>query len=146
MTFKTGIAIATCALTTVLLTGGASFAETMSVKADLQASSEVPPTTSKGTGALTGTYDTSTKVLTWSVTYSGLTGPASAAHFHAPAEKGKNSGVEIPIKGELASPITGTATLTDEQAKNLTTGMTYFNIHTAANKGGEVRGQVSASK
>lgn len=146
MTFKTGIVIAACAVSAVLLTGSTSFAESMSVKADLQASSEVPPTTSKGTGALTGTYDTATKVLTWSVTYSGLTGPATAAHFHAPAEKGKNAGVEIPIKGALASPITGTATLTDEQAKNLTDGMTYFNIHTAANKGGEVRGQVAASK
>src|ERR1700712_3825025 len=144
MIFKTGIAIA-ASVSAVLLTSSASFAESLSVKADLQASSEVPPTTSKGTGAVTGTYDTSTKVLTWSVTYSDLTGPASAAHFHAPAPKGKNSGVEIPIKGELASPITGTATLTDEQAKNLTDGMTYFNIHTAANKGGEVRGQVSAS-
>ncbi|WP_158809950.1 CHRD domain-containing protein [Beijerinckia sp. L45] len=146
MIFKTGIAIAACAFSALVLTGSASFAESMSVKADLQASSETPPNTSKGTGALTGTYDTSTKVLTWSVTYTGLTGPATAAHFHAPAPVGKSAGVEIPIKGELASPITGTATLTDEQAKNLTDGMTYFNIHTAANKGGEVRGQVAVSK
>jgi hypothetical protein len=146
MTLKTGIAITACALSAVLLTSSASFAESMSVKADLQASSEVPPTTSKGSGALTGTYDTSTKVLTWSVTYSGLTGAATAAHFHAPAPTGKNAGVEIPLKGELASPIKGNATLTDEQAKNLTDGMTYFNVHTAANKGGEIRGQIAASK
>lgn len=146
MTFKTGIAITACALSAVLLTSSASFAESMSVKADLQATSEVPPTTSKGSGALTGTYDTSTKVLTWSVTYSGLTGAATAAHFHAPAAMDKNAGVEIPLKGELASPIKGNATLTDEQAKNLTEGMTYFNVHTAANKGGEIRGQLAVSK
>ena len=146
MTFKTGLAITAAALSVVLLTGSAGFAETLNVKATLAPSTEVPPNTSTGTGALTGTYDTDTKVLTYSVTYSGLTGPASAAHFHGPAPAGKNSPVEIPIKGDLASPISGTATLTEDQAKNLLDGETYFNIHTAANKGGEVRGQVSAGK
>ena len=48
----------------------------------------------------------------------------------------------VPINGELASPIKGEATLTDAQAKALTDGDMYFNIHTAANKGGEMRGQV----
>jgi hypothetical protein len=129
-----------------LLTGTAGFAETLNVKASLAASAEVPPNTSAGTGTLSGTYDTATKILTYTVTYSGLTGPASMAHFHGPASAGKNAPVEIPFKGDLASPITGTVTLTEEQAKNLLDGETYFNIHTAANKGGEVRGQISAAK
>ncbi|MGD0633175.1 MAG: CHRD domain-containing protein [Beijerinckiaceae bacterium] len=146
MRFKTGIAIAACALSAVLLTGTAGFAETLNVKASLAASAEVPPNTSAGTGTLSGTYDTATKILTYTVTYSGLTGPASMAHFHGPASAGKNAPVEIPFKGDLASPITGTVTLTEEQAKNLLDGETYFNIHTAANKGGEVRGQISAAK
>ncbi len=146
MTFKFASAIAACAVSALLLTGGTSVADMLAVKADLKATSEVPPTTSSGAGTLTGTYDTASKALTYSVTYSGLSGPATMAHFHAPAPVGKNSPVEIPIKGDLASPIKGTATLTDEQAKNLLDGMTYFNIHTAANKGGEVRGQVAAAK
>jgi hypothetical protein len=146
MTIKFASAIAACAVSVLLLTGGTSVAEMLGVKADLKASSEVPPTSSSGTGSMTGSYDTASKALTYTVTYSGLTGPATMAHFHAPAAVGKNSSVEIPIKGDLASPIKGTATLTDEQAKNLMDGMTYFNIHTAANKGGEVRGQVSAAK
>ncbi|MDR3462570.1 MAG: CHRD domain-containing protein [Beijerinckiaceae bacterium] len=146
MILKTGLAITVCALSVVLLTGSAGFAETLNVKATLAPSTEVPPNTSTGTGALSGTYDTATKTLTYTVTYSGLTGPASMAHFHGPASVGKNAPVEIPIKGDLASPIKGTATLTEDQAKNLLDGETYFNIHTAANKGGEVRGQISTVK
>ena len=106
-------------------------------------STEVPPVTnSKAMGELAATYDTATKVLTYTATYSGLTGPATMAHFHGPAPVGKNAGVMVPITGDLASPIKGTATLTDEQAKALTGGDMYFNIHTAANKAGEMRGQV----
>ena len=146
MTFKTGTVVVASVLSAVLLTGSASFAETMSIKADLKAESETPPNTSKGTGSLTGSYDTTSKTLTYTATYSDLTGPATMAHFHAPAPVGKAAGVEIPIKGALASPITGTATLTADQEKNLMDGMTYFNVHTAANKGGEIRGQVAATK
>ncbi len=130
----------------LLAAASPSRAESMKVSASLQGASEVPATTSKGMGQLAGTYDTATKVLTYDVTYSDLTGPASAAHFHAPAPAGKNAGIEIPITGPLASPIKGEKTLTDEQAKNLTTGVTYFNVHTAKNPKGEIRGQVEVAK
>jgi hypothetical protein len=46
------------------------------------------------------------------------------------------------VQGVLASPIKGAATLTDAQAADLTSGKWYFNIHTEANKAGEIRGQV----
>ena len=87
------------------------------------------------------TYDTATKALTWSGSYSGLTGPATAAHFHGPAELGKNAPVLIP--SPPATPISGMATLTDAQAADLAGGKLYFNVHTAANPGGEIRGQVT---
>ena len=106
----------------------------------------MPPNASTGSGTLTGMYDPASRKLTYSVDYSGLTGPAVAAHFHAPAPTGKSAGVEVPVKGSLASPIKGEVTLTPEQAHNLTDGMTYFNIHTAQNKGGEIRGQIAVSK
>lgn len=118
-------------------------AETVAYKAMIMPSSEVPPVAnSQGMGQLAATYDTASKVLSYGVTYSGLTGPATAAHFHGAAPAGKNAGVMVPVNGDLASPIKGTATLTDEQAKALTDGDMYFNVHTAANKGGEMRGQV----
>ena len=69
----------------------------------------------------------------------------TAAHFHGPAEVGKNAApaVWISEKGQnLASPFKGTATLTDAQADDLLKGLWYANVHTEANKGGEIRGQV----
>ena len=115
-------------------------------KADMNGASEVPPTTSAGKGTLTASYDPATKVLSWEGSFSGLSGPATAAHFHGPAEAGKNAGVEIWIseKGQaLSSPFKGQATLTDAQADDdLQKGMLYANVHTEANKGGEIRGQV----
>jgi hypothetical protein len=117
----------------------------MKFKADMKGASEVPPTTSTGTGTLTATYDPATKMLTWEGSFSGLSGPATAAHFHGPAETGKNAApaVWISEKGQpFSSPFKGSATLTDAQADDLQKGMWYANVHTAANPGGEIRGQV----
>jgi len=119
-----------------------SLAEMMSFKADLKGASEVPAVTSQGTGNVTATYDTASNRLTWKGTVSGLSGNATAAHFHGPAEPGKNAGVMVPAPGVTTGAFEGSATLTDDQAKALTAGQTYFNVHTAANPNGELRGQV----
>jgi hypothetical protein len=118
-------------------------AETLSFKAELRASSEVPPVNSPATGSLTANYDTATKRLEWKGTVSGLTGDATAAHFHGPAGPGVNAGVLVPAPGVRTGAFEGAATLNDAQAQALTGGQTYFNIHTAANPQGEVRGQVT---
>ena len=71
-----------------------------------------------------------------------------AAHFHGPAEAGKNAGVQIWIseKGKpFESPFKGSAKLTDAQAADLMNGQWYVNIHTKANPGGEIRGQLVKS-
>ena len=124
----------------------AAHAATENVKAELTSSAETPANNSNGTGTLIGTYDPGSRKLTYDVTYTGLTGPATMAHFHAPAPMGKPAGVEVPIKGSVASPIKGEVTLTEAQAKNLTDGMTYFNVHTEKNPKGEIRGQVMVAK
>lgn len=135
--------IAAAALVSSLAGPGFAHAETVALKSDLQTSGEVPPTTGKGHGALEATYDTSSRLLRWTVTYADLTGPASAAHFHGPAPAGKNAGVQVPIdRSALTSPIQGQLTLDDAQAKDLLAGKWYFNVHTAQNAGGEIRGQV----
>src|ERR1700722_1510916 len=96
----------------------AAQAATVNLKAALKASSEVPPNTSGGTGMLTATLDTTTNEFTYHVTFDGLTGAATGAHFHGPAAPGTNAGPQVPIKvSPIASPIDGTATLTPEQAK-----------------------------
>ena len=121
--------------------GPPAAAEVVNLKASMNAASEVPPNSSLGTGTLTATYDTASKKLTWNGRYSGLTGPATAAHFHT-GEPGKNGGVAVPITPN-ASPFEGSATLTDAQAADLLAGKWYVNVHTEANKGGEIRGQVT---
>ena len=127
------------------LLGVPAAAESMTFKAPLSASEEVPPNQSKGTGNIEATYDTSSKKLSWKGSYSGLTGPVTAAHFHGPAPKGQNAGVVVPVDAGK-SPFEGSATLTDAQAADLTKGDWYFNVHTAENKGGEIRGQVVTAK
>jgi hypothetical protein len=117
-------------------------AETVTFKATMSGAQEVPPKTTDGKGDAQATLDTTTKVLTYKVTYSGLTGPATAGHFHGPAAAGANAGVAIPFANP-ASPISGTATLTDAQMADLMAGKMYANIHTAANPGGEIRGQMT---
>ena len=119
-----------------------SMAATVNFKASLSGKSEVPPNATAGSGTVTATYDTDSKKLTWKGSYSGLTGPATAAHFHGPAAAGKNAGVMVPI-APATSPLAGSATLTDAQAKALLDGDMYVNVHTAANKGGEIRGQLT---
>jgi hypothetical protein len=117
-------------------------AETIKIHAAMDTASEVPPKTTAGKGTVEGTIDTATKALTYTLTYSGLTGAATAAHFHGPAEAGANAGVLVPIAPPLTSPVKGTATLTDAQIADFKAGKVYANVHTAANPGGEIRGQV----
>jgi CHRD domain-containing protein len=132
---------ATLALATTVMFAGPAFAD--KYKAALDGKSEVPPNASTGTGMADIDYDPASKKLTWKLTYSGLSGPATAAHFHGPAEAGKNGGVALAIPGATSSPAEGSATLTDAQAADLAGGKLYVNVHTAANPAGEIRGQVT---
>jgi hypothetical protein len=133
--------LATLALGAAVAFAGPAFADKM--KAALDGKAEVPPNSSAGKGTADIDYDAASKKLSWKVTYSGLSGPATAAHFHGPAEAGKNAGVAVAIPNATASPAEGSATLTDAQAADLMAGKYYVNIHTAANPGGEIRGQVT---
>jgi hypothetical protein len=139
------LSAAAIAFASALAFANPSMAEVINLKAQLKAANEVPPNASTGTGELTATYDTASKKLSWKGTYSGLTGPATAAHFHGatpPSPPAGNSAIVVPAPAP-SSPFQGSATLTDEQAADLLAGKWYFNIHTAANKGGEIRGQVT---
>jgi hypothetical protein len=138
----TSTAVAALAAVALFSLTPAAFAQAVTYKADLTGAAQVPPNTTKGTGALMATYDPTSKKLTYTVTYKDLSGPATAAHFHGPAAAGANAGVVVPAAAPLASPIKGEATLTDAQAADLAAGRWYFNVHTAANPPGEIRGQV----
>ena len=120
---------------------GGSSANTVGVSASLSAAAEVPPNASSATGSLQGSYNKDTKLLSWKLVYSGLSGPATMAHFHGPAMSGQNAGVVVPLTNP-ASAVESSATLTEAQANDLLAGKWYINVHTAANPGGEIRGQV----
>jgi CHRD domain len=133
--------LATLVFAAAVAFAGPAFADKM--KAALDGKSQVPPNTSAATGTADLDYDPASKKLSWKLTYTGLSGPATAAHFHGPAEAGKNAGVAVAIPNAGTSPVEGSATLTDAQAADLASGKYYINIHTAANPGGEIRGQVT---
>jgi CHRD domain len=124
----------------------AASAATIDYRATLSGKSEVPPTTSNASGDVLATLDTGSKKLSYTITYFGLSGPATAAHFHGPAAAGANAGVAVPIGSNPASPSTGSVDLTEAQMKDLEAGNWYANVHTEANKGGEIRGQLMRVK
>jgi hypothetical protein len=130
------------AISASFLLASPAFAETVKMKATLDGAQQNPPVTTKGKGTAALTFDTTSKKLSWTVKYSGLSGPATAGHIHGPAAIGENAGVVIPFTGKLKSPVKGSATLTDAQVTDLMAGKYYVNIHTAANKDGEIRGQI----
>jgi hypothetical protein len=113
----------------------------MQVTGTMSGASEVPAVSTQATGNVTGTYNPSTKVLTYTVTYAGLT--PTAGHFHIGAP-GTNGSVAITFPSVASSPITGTATLTDSQKDALLGGNMYANLHTTANGNGELRANVTA--
>jgi hypothetical protein len=120
-----------------------------SFKVALTGTQQVPPVETSGTGTADLTYDPATRALTWNISYSGLSAPATMAHFHGPAAAGKNGPVTVWLtkKGTPPeSPIKGEATLTPEQAAQFTAGDWYINVHTSAHPGGEIRGQVKPPK
>jgi len=132
--------LATLALGATVAFAGPAFADKM--KATLSGAAEVPAITTAAKGTADIDYDAASKKLSWKLTYTGLSGPATAAHFHGPAGAADKAGVAVAIPNAGTSPVEGSATLTDAQAADLTAGKYYVNIHTAANPGGEIRGQV----
>jgi hypothetical protein len=122
--------------------------------ADLSGAQEAPAvsTTASGTGLAVVSADAST--VTYLVRYSGLSGSVNAAHIHTGAA-GVSGGVILPLVAG-ASPMTGTLTAANFAASGPVTsfagavaairaGTTYFNLHTTANPGGEIRGQIGVT-
>ena len=129
-----------------MLAAGAASAEIVHFTAKLDGASETPPRVTDGKGTAQVTLDTQSKVLSWKVDYSDLSGPATMAHFHGPAAPGTAAKVTVPLTGDMASPIKGSATITDGQIGDLRGGLWYLNVHTAKYPGGEIRGQVLEAK
>ncbi len=132
-----------------LACAGAANAASLSFKVPLSGAQSVPPVETTGAGTANLTYDPATRVVSWDISYSGLSSPVTMAHFHGPAKEGKNGPVVIwlTVQGKpVASPIKGSATLTPEQAQQFNAGEWYVNVHTQSHPAGEIRGQVIPPK
>jgi CHRD domain len=110
------------------------------IKVTLSGANEVPPvtTTAAGGGTITVGMD---GAVSGGVTTTGIA--ATAAHIHE-AGAGKNGPVIVPMtkSGDNMWVIGAGAKLTDAQMASLKAGNLYVNVHSAANPGGEMRGQL----
>ena len=120
----------------------------------LTGAQEVPAVATSATGQGTAVISADGSTVTYLITYSGLSGTVAAAHIHTGAA-GIAGGVILPLTAG-PSPMTGTLTAANFAASGTVTtfaqavaairaGTTYFNLHTAANPGGEVRGQIGVT-
>lgn len=120
-----------------------------SISGQASGDQEVPAVTTSATGALTGSYDTVSKSLIYSINWTGLSGDAAMAHFHGPASAGE---VAPPIEtlsiitNGTAGMATDTIIATAALHTALLAGKVYYNVHTAANPDGENRGHVNLSQ
>jgi CHRD domain len=124
-------------------------ADATSFKVPLTGAQGVPAVDTTGSGTAELTYDPATRIVTWNISYSGLSSPSTMAHFHGPAKLGQNAPPVIWLSTQgspPANPIVGTATLTPEQAKQFSDGEWYVNVHTQSHPAGEIRGQVVPPK
>jgi hypothetical protein len=129
------------AIAPLALIAGAASAETVHYSARLTSRAEAPPNASKAVGEIQAVLDTETRLLTYKLTYQGLTGPATAARLQGPAKSGQTA-PPILSADDVSNPISGNASLTEAQVADLKKGLWYVNITTAANPDGEIRGQL----
>ena len=128
-------------------------------QASLAAANERPtPNSSPGTGSATVVQNGST--FTYTVNYANLTGAPTLSHIHGPADATKAVGVLVNFN--IGTPTSGTGSFTgtftpadivpasgqppismDSLVTLMRTGNAYVNVHTSANKGGEIRGQLT---
>lgn len=122
-------------------------ATTIQLNTSMNAAQEVPAATgdvsaARGTFSASVTKSETGGVVTWEMTFTGLTGPAGAAHIHM-APQGVAGAVVTPLCGPCQSPASGTANVNATVLSALQTGGAYVNVHTPTNAAGEIRGQLS---
>lgn len=128
--------------------GTARTADTYRLQAVLTNKAEVPAPkgATGGKGSFTGLVTVMSKSggkLSWRISFSGLTGAATAAHIHM-GKAGQAGAVLVPLCGPCKNGQSGTAPISAQAITAIKLGKAYVNVHTAANQGGEIRGQLLA--
>src|SRR6266404_9609572 len=162
----TALAIATA----LMLPVPAAYAIPVTFVGHLAGANEVPPIASPGMGLATVVLDPTAQTIQVNATFSGLTSNDTAAHIHCCAPLGTNVGVATTVPAFPGFPLMVTSGTYSSVVFDLTQpliynpafvtaqgglpqaetaliagivgGMTYFNIHTMTNMGGEIRGQL----
>lgn len=122
--------------------------KTYTISGSASGSQEVPAVATSATGALSGSYNAKTNLLTYNITWTGLSGNVVVAHFHGPADPGVSANpihdISIMTNGMTGST-SASVTVADSTESHLINGKLYYNLHTVLYPGGEIRGQVSAT-
>jgi hypothetical protein len=141
---KLCIAIAILAVLSISTTGHATTTNLVATIDGAQANAGAG-SGSPGTGSATLTYDDNTNLFSWSISWGGLLGTVTLAHFHGPAFPNQNAGIQVNIGAisGLVSPSIGATVITPAQAADLLSDLWYINIHTDLFPAGEIRGQVT---
>jgi hypothetical protein len=124
----------------LMLAGRESSAATVTWNVLVEGCQEVPPNVTNAQGNAALSYDTVTNVLSYNITFAGLTTPELFSHIHGPSPRGVDGGILFTLPN--GSPKVGTFNLTEPQEANLLGGQLYLNIHSNNFPGGEIRGQI----
>lgn len=119
----------------------AGYAETLSFKATLTSSAEVPPSIETGSGQAAFAYDTVSKELRYTVSFEDLSSRVRGSHIHGPAGPSENAGI-VKTFTVPDPPIEGQMRLTDTLEAVLLAGQLYIDVHTDKHPEGEIRGQI----
>jgi hypothetical protein len=123
---------------------------TYTLSGDASGTQMVPAVEGTGTGTFTGTYDPQTRVMTYTTNWNGLTGAPTAGGFYGGASGVNGAAIGsawiIPTESTETGTLSGTMTLSADQATQLTGGNMYYTMGTATNAGGEIRGQITATQ
>lgn len=117
-------------------------AHLVTLTSPLNGASSIPPTRSSATGQIDALYDSSTRVLRWKASWTGLSGMITGVQFHGPALTGQTAPATMIWPGPFGPRYEGRATLTPQQAVDLLDGRWYVNVMTNTHPAGEVRGQM----
>lgn len=125
--------------------GGGGGNDFVNFDASLNGAQEVPPVDTAATGSGNFTLDADAGIMVYSVSFSGLSGPVTSAHFHAGAV-GVSGGIIVDLSDEFVGDddgfVQGAAAFSDSEIAQLQAGNVYINLHTEANPDGEIRGQL----
>jgi hypothetical protein len=143
------LAFAAGAVGTAIVVAGAgasTAANRIQLRAAMNAAEEVPAprgevANARGVFTASATKTASGATLNWNLTFSGLTGPATAAHIHT-AARGAPGPVSAPLCGPCESGATGSVDVDATLLAAIQSGGTYVNVHTATNGPGEIRAQL----